>query len=582
MSDYTTDEIEEIAIAKVKEMIRKTGNRRLGCELSENDKGPSWDGSILLYRKQNSNKVEDIDGRISVQVKGTEVKKFDNKFISYPIKVSDLKNYLADGIIYFVVQILTPSEECKVFYKSMNSMEIQLILDAIEKSGKKQKTKNVKIDSILNEKSKFDKVCDDFKKYKDHLSLALVKNAIPLNKIDLSSKLEILTLPEPMEAINATIYPFVRDEYNHLVPVRARLKIEEIQKRVKNEFAIDGKKYFDEGTIIKNEEDMYYSFGDTIHIYPKKEKVKILKSQGTLLERKKTIEFFVNILAPEKLSKEENELIDGLKDDLDIIERIISVCEAFGIDYKEKHAKDILNDDLLVLEILEKVIYPNNLNEILNKEINECKLTIVDFLNEKILLFKAIKGTEKIYINFYTKEFDLELSTREEDKELLISRFILLRKNSILCNNFNMGIVLDSLNAYGKENIRKFFNEYNNIVLELIKAWDEVNNNEYLEIASKIIDLIEEISEKEVNTINKAQIEYRLNKRISQKTLENLYKLKFNIENNFYLAGIQILVGNLEEFEETFNKLDDDKKKIFIEFPIYKLYSDLNQNIVQA
>ena len=57
-------DIETIAISKVK--VSLTSNAYLSPFLNENDKEPSWDGQIYLYKKEGKRKA-DIEGRVSVQ-----------------------------------------------------------------------------------------------------------------------------------------------------------------------------------------------------------------------------------------------------------------------------------------------------------------------------------------------------------------------------------------------------------------------------------------------------------------------------------------------------------------------------------
>lgn len=572
MTYYNTKEIEEIAIAKVKEMVRKTCNRRVGCELSENDKGPSWDGHILLYKVQNSLKVEDIDDRFPVQVKGTEVSKFDNKFISYPIKISDLKNYLAEGIIYFVVEILPPNEEFKVFYKVLNSMEIQLILDDIDES-KGQKTKNIKIDSIMNERTRFDKECEKFKKYRQYQSLELVKNAIPLERIDIS-KIELIDVINPQDAINSKIYPFVRDEYNQLIPIRTEFKISEIRKIINRPLIKDGKKYFDTVAIAKNENSEYMFFGDRIEYNIIENKVNLKKSEGNIHERLMTLEFFMRYILDEKSSNYIDE-IEGLQNEADYLKRIIKLCDRFNIDKEKIYTKKLTQNDINQLEILENIksaeTYDFNIHRI---NITKCELEIIRFLNNKILLFSVKYDNECIYFDFYDKKFNLELNINRY-KDIPLSRFIMLNFDLLICKNFNYEVVKYSMSRYPLEAIKFAKDNYLNVALEAIKAWDESKNEEYINLSEFILDLLKDIMDSEILFINGAQIEYRQSKgNLKQSTIEQLYKLKFVTENDWYKAGIQILLKDKEGFEETFNKLKD--KETFKTYPIYHLYEDLS------
>ena len=96
--------IETISVNAVKNSI--VTSDILDQFISENDKEPSWDGHIYIYKNKNKRKSE-LKGRIPVQVKGKECNDFSNNKIKYVISISDLKNYLNDGgIILFLVYII--------------------------------------------------------------------------------------------------------------------------------------------------------------------------------------------------------------------------------------------------------------------------------------------------------------------------------------------------------------------------------------------------------------------------------------------------------------------------------------------
>lgn len=94
--------IEKGAILKLKNMIYE--HDLIDEQLQECDKEASWDGDILLYRK-NEFKVENIEYKIPVQIKG----KNDNSLlrrqaITYPVEYRQLRNYANHGgVCYFVI-----------------------------------------------------------------------------------------------------------------------------------------------------------------------------------------------------------------------------------------------------------------------------------------------------------------------------------------------------------------------------------------------------------------------------------------------------------------------------------------------
>lgn len=64
----TTKDIEELATNAVKKSVLTSGY--LSQYISENDKGPSWDGFIYIYNNEQKRKT-DYYGRVAVQIKGS-------------------------------------------------------------------------------------------------------------------------------------------------------------------------------------------------------------------------------------------------------------------------------------------------------------------------------------------------------------------------------------------------------------------------------------------------------------------------------------------------------------------------------
>lgn len=100
------------------------------------------------------------------------------------------------------------------------------------------------------------------------------------------------------------------------------------------------------------------------------------------------------------------------------------------------------------------------------------------------------------------------------------------------------------------------------------------NEKEFLEYVLKVCDRFKIDATKEIEIVNKAQIEYRLNNyELSPETKENLYKIKFDKETSQSIqCGISILIEDYNGFENGFMKLNTEEKKQFERYPIYDLY----------
>ena len=136
MKMMNSNSIEKRAVNAVEDYFAKI--ERIDSTISRGDKEPSWDGFLYLYL-DGSMKKETLIGRIPVQVKGKQGEFVES--LSYPVKTSDLWNYIREGgCVYFVV-LINDQQECKIFYRMLTPIELQNIL-----KGKEQnKSINVKM-----------------------------------------------------------------------------------------------------------------------------------------------------------------------------------------------------------------------------------------------------------------------------------------------------------------------------------------------------------------------------------------------------------------------------------------------------
>ena len=132
--------IETLSVSAVKNSI--ITSELLEPFISDNDKEPSWDGNVYIY-KDKSKKKESLQGRMPVQVKGKESNVLSESEISYSMKIVDLRNYLNDGgCVLFVVYIDNKGESTKIYYNELTPIKLRKILK--EKKKKKSKTIHLK------------------------------------------------------------------------------------------------------------------------------------------------------------------------------------------------------------------------------------------------------------------------------------------------------------------------------------------------------------------------------------------------------------------------------------------------------
>lgn len=152
-----SNSIEKRAVNAVEDYFAKI--ERIDSTIPIGDKDPSWDGFLYLY-SDDSMKKNSLIGRIPIQVKGKQGEFVES--LSYPIKTSDLRNYMREGgCIYFVV-LINDRQERKIFYRMLIPVELQNIL----KGKEQQKSINVKMKPLEDSDDVYHSLVDFYRDMK--------------------------------------------------------------------------------------------------------------------------------------------------------------------------------------------------------------------------------------------------------------------------------------------------------------------------------------------------------------------------------------------------------------------------------
>lgn len=571
MGIYNEKQREQISIESLNRMFRINTKGRVQSYISDNDKEPMWDGHIYIYKESGSERKTDFLFRIPVQVKSKEVSKFDNKFISYPIEKKCLEGYLNDGgIIYFVVEIKVDDDgdyKTEIFYKVMVP---SVLKDILEVTGEDQEKKSVHINKFLNGKDEFLKACYHFYKVRQIEGLDLINNRVPIEKV-LDKRIEILTLNGISDIFTGDYCLYYIDENNIKVPVK--LSMENVEYEIKTDYDFGKDKvYFDNYKRHFNSKgEEFITFGDTIKI--SKNKVVIKSSKKDICLRYRTIEYLLNELIDKdyKFKGEEAQLIERLKNEKEFIKEIFKLCKKFNIDSSTVKLKDFKNEDYNAVYLLSSV----KEYEMKIDSAKEVRPILIRFLNYEIVLLKLVYKDDIVeYYDYYTKKIKVGIVWKTENKNVVFSRFALSDERILTAYNFNKEVVRESLVMPKDGNEKEVAERYNVFMLALIKAWDLKPKKEYIDLIKYLEEIISGYIDDDIEFINKAQIEYRLNnKLLSHKTRDRLYKIKFKEDTeNTLKCGICILLEDYEGFNENFILLTEEDKQAFLSYPIYSLY----------
>jgi hypothetical protein len=117
--------IEKRAIISLESCLFKC--HKIRSNIPTNDKTPSWDGDIEVYRTDKIAK-DNLLGTVSVQVKGKWVDALPASVtVKYQVSIADLKNYLkGNGVVFFVIHC--NDDGGKIYYKSLMPVDIYKLL----------------------------------------------------------------------------------------------------------------------------------------------------------------------------------------------------------------------------------------------------------------------------------------------------------------------------------------------------------------------------------------------------------------------------------------------------------------------
>ena len=151
-----TKAIEEKALNYFKSFIEDS--KVISQFIADNDKEPCWDGHLYLYADGVRDK-EHLQGRVPVQIKGTEVCHFVTKKWKFKLEKADLKAYLEEPTFFIVCQVKKDSKERKLFYRELLP---DLVNKLLRDMGKNESRKTL-----------FHPLREDLKEFEDQLMVFL-------------------------------------------------------------------------------------------------------------------------------------------------------------------------------------------------------------------------------------------------------------------------------------------------------------------------------------------------------------------------------------------------------------------------
>lgn len=585
--------IEQKAVSYLK--LKITTCARLNPLISENDKTPSWDGNVLVYKSENFDK-SNLESVVPVQVKGKWIDTMPgDSEIKFSVEVPDLKNYQKSGGIFFFV-VLCNHVTNKIYYNSL----LPIDLDGILKGKEKQKTISISMYSFPSDFP--DEMYSIFKNFAFHskrqyqrdesIRTLYFDGKLKSLKTNVRIGYSIIPYNTKEDAINYMFkyptYSYLRINDLNMDIVLGKIYVEKFIEKQEYEFEIEGKRinYHIYREYDKNK-NLIMRIGENIYFDVSNKKLNF-KFADTLSDRIKDFLFIKYLLLNNDKIKE-NDVIAQNKVGEEILYKDIVEHLDFLIDFKELMKKFMVEKELLLKDMTQEEW--NKMNALVNsciygKPVNysldgKPGIGIFEISNLKLLIF--CKKVEDIEGYKLSNVFDYpSMGIKYKNIDFMLSPYfeILNKKRLLDIDNIDLDKVYDSIILLRTSDD---YDEHINLyVLDLIGAYDINQRKEFLCLAEKLINYILKCTKdrrtKDIYKINKIQIKKRI-KKLSSVDKNYLFNLKTRAEELEFILCANILLESFEEAELVFKKLKKENQEKFAEYPIYGLWknADLNQ-----
>lgn len=555
--------------------------------LAENDKTPSWDGSIYVYDSDDFKK-ENLKGRIPVQIKGHLCCDFSKESITYDVDVTDLKNYFNDGGVLFFVVCIDDNDQKQIYYNNLTPVKLKSILE----KAKNQKTVRIDFKKFPSDKQDREIILfnclEQYTRQKSYTKSGFQS----LSELEKKAKIECLNIfaPSPpgtdlkTALFKGDIYLYAKVEGDD-----APIPLDEEPKRVLSltkiiplNVSVNNVVYYESVKIIETLESVEYEFGNTLKMS------RDGKGSGHLTyEPSSMLRYYVH--------------------DLDFyLNAIKRGCFSFGGDEikigseKKEDLIDIEGSLLWFKELVKLLDFLNCKKDIDIKQLTEEDWESIKLLCSILLHKNKFKYQSEIgkwtEASFANLNFILLVIEDDKDKETYSlsnvfedNAFVPCGKDRIPCfaflqaedflkfDNLKCELFLPALKKLDESPF--ILNMANSFLAELIKAYDQDNQrSDILQSASSISEWLLSTSDEKVPRAIKILNHLQIEKRKGQLTEDQKQALYLLIENadstEDIRTGAYLLLGSQRLAKLHFDKIEKQLQEKFRQQPIFYFWQE--------
>lgn len=592
-----TKAIEEKALNHFKSFIEDS--KVISQFIADNDKEPCWDGHLYLYADGIRDK-EHLQGRVPIQIKGTEVGRFVTKKWKFKLEKADLKAYLEEPTFFIVCQVKKDSKERMLFFRELLPDLVNKLLRDMGKNATRM--------------TLFHPLTEDLKEFEDQLMVflsnskkmisfahskllsmeeALKKGIKDFSFIAPSKYTDILQLMKYLSTHSSYLYAKISKEVDVDMPLSNGPGRFIFQLEDDSEVRVGDKVYFKGYQNEIKDGRIIIKIGNVMTINMpmdntdmKQATVKLTTKAKYLKESINEAEFGVALndtgvlsvgMLDLQIKLHEKEYVEELRQKLIRWKELDNVLETLHVT-KPFDLTAITDDQGKLIDLLIETVGKGNM---VNLPGQEATLLLLEIGNIKLLLWCAIGKDGMCAIgDFFDRSIRIAYKI-SEDETINVSPYSYLQLDKLWekVDNIDFDNIISSAEEAARQH-KYCYMMSNYDVLAMITAADALEKTDVerskklLEEALKLNDwLIRKEPKDEIrplHIINKMQIMKRQRELTAdeRQMLEDMLNDEF--AGDMVKAGVYLLLDRQEEFQQLFETMQEDEKKSLKEFPIWR------------
>lgn len=540
--------------------------------IPNNDKTMSWDGEIFLYKRGTFQYAkEDFLAKFSTQVKGTQ--KPLGKKLTFPVEVSDLKNYqTSGGVIFFVVDIINQ----QIYYKELLPVTIEELFLA---SQKKRRQKKISI-SVKPFKLEGIDIFNMFYNFTKNSKLQYQSNGYTRPYSSLSEdfhlpivgklKFEKENGTPILSSDNMNLYirhnQYVHEPLSSVIPEKLTMttpiSINFVDKPNTVHSTI-------ENVITSKRSDNYFLLNNQISIYPYRDSPTLSfdLANASIATTLGSIEILEGLLSGNELlldgkplgTAEPNiEALPLLRSKKDSLEKITLLLNELDIPVPEYAFSE---EDYSFLLLLYNDIYLNKPHERIEGETTESIYIAIGPL--KLALVLLVKGNESQYISYFNP--CLRLGKTQYPLFLVTERNHLAEASNVNYKSIKETLLDIDFDEDADYLITKF-------ILESLHAYDITHNIEILQMLEPVTKRLFEFTNNNLHYLNYLQVVKRI-RCLNIAEISRLTEILNNERDNCIKVAIAILLDSKSDYNTYYSMLSQKEQEEFDNYPIRNLLS---------